>query len=188
MAKESAPAAAAKPAAKAEPTPGAPAAAPKRSPIKVLLMVVMVLVLEGATIGLTIMFSGGPAKVEGHGIKPDVAAEDATLVELQVAKEKFANQRTGRTYLYDTEIYITVHAKDGDKIKDKVAAMQAQLATEIATIFRRAEPAHLLEPTLATLTRQIKAALDERVGKDAEGKPLVQEALIRKCIQLPVGL
>jgi len=173
----------------AKPEAAAPAgAAGKKSSLKVLLMVAVVLVLEGGTVGVTIMLSGSPAKVEGHGPTPDLAAEENKLVEDLVVKDRFANQRTGRTYLYDTEIFITVRAKDNPKVKEKVESMQAQLSTEIATIFRRAEPAHLLEPTLATLTRQVKAALDERLGKDAEGKPVVQEVLIRKCIQIPVGL
>jgi flagellar basal body-associated protein FliL len=183
MAKEPAKSEAAKPVAAA--AAGAPA---KKSSLKVLVMVAMVLVLEGGTVGVTIMLSGAPAKVEGHGPTPDLAAEESKLVEVLVVKDRFANQRTGRTYLYDTEIFITVRAKDNPKVKEKVESMQAQLSTEIATIFRRAEPAHLLEPTLATLTRQVKAALDERLGKDAEGKPAVQEVLIRKCIQIPVGL
>jgi len=64
--------------------------------------------------------------------------------------------------------------------------MAAQVASDIATIFRRAEPAHLGEPTLATVTRQIMASLDERIGRDAEGKSLVQEVLMKKCIQYRV--
>jgi flagellar basal body-associated protein FliL len=184
--------------AKEQPKPEAakaPAAAPnaeartaRKSPLKLLIMVFGVLILEAGTIGITIMLSGEPAKVEGAGPAPDQAAEEAKLVETPVVKERFANQRTGRTYLYDTEVFITVRAKDSTKVKEKVESMQAQVSTEIATIFRRAEPAHLLEPTLATLTRQIKAALDERLGKDPEGKPLVQEVLIRKCIQFRADL
>ncbi|NJL30720.1 MAG: hypothetical protein HC898_03305, partial [Phycisphaerales bacterium] len=88
--------------------------------------------------------------------------------------------------LYDTEIWITVRQRDATKVKDQIKDMQATLATDIGVIFRRADPAQLTEPTLATLTRQVKATVDDRIGRDAEGKPIVQEALVKKCIQVRV--
>jgi len=170
---------------KSEPAPAAGAEASKgKSPMKLFMVVGLVMVLEVATVGLTMMFSGGPKTAEGHTVKPDTKAEEENkLVELQVVRDQFPNQQTGRTYLYDTEIWLVVRAKDSDKVKKMVESMQATLATDIAVLFRRAAPAQLLEPTLATLTRQVKAALDERIGRDADDKPIVQEALIKKCIQ-----
>jgi hypothetical protein len=177
--KEKAPAAA--PAGTAAP------AAKKGSPLKVGIVLLGVLLLEGGTVFVTMLMSGGPHKAEAkHMVAPE-DAEGNKLVELLVSKDQFSNQRSGRVMLYDTEIFITVRKKDGDKLKKQVEAMQAQLSTDIATVFRRAEPAQFLEPTLATLTRQVKAVLDERLGKDAEGQPLAQETLIRRCIGFQAG-
>ncbi len=168
---------------KGEPAPPPAAVKPGRSNLKVAIAVVVILLLEVGTVVVTMMLTGGPKSVEGHSTLTDQQAEQARPVELMVIKDQFPNQRTGRVYLYDTEIWITVQKRESERVKAQVQNMQATIATDLAVIFRRAEPAHLTEPTLATLNRQIKAALDERVGRDAEGRPILQEVLIKKCTQ-----
>ncbi len=151
--------------------------------LRIGLVLGAVLLLEAGTIGLTMMFSGGPKVAEAQGLTPDAQAAAEKPVELLLVKDQFPNQRTGRTYIYDAEIFITVRNKDADKTKTRIADMTATLATEVAVIFRRAEPTQLREATLATLTRQIKAAVSEKIGEDAEGEPIVKDVLIRKCIE-----
>ncbi|MEX0776168.1 MAG: hypothetical protein WD042_10715 [Phycisphaeraceae bacterium] len=162
--------------------PGA-GAAKKKGIVRMAMVLGAVLLLEGGTVVVTMIFSGGPDKATAASVVTDQNAEANRPVELLLVKETFPNQRTGRTFLYDTEIYITVPARDSEKVKKQVESMKAALSTDIAVIFRRAEPAQLREPTLATLTRQVKQAVDERIGRDPDGKPTVQEALIRKCIE-----
>lgn len=165
----------------------APATAPAgKSGIKVAIAVVIILLLEVGTVVVTMMLTGGPKSVQGFSTQPDQKAEETRLVEVMVIKDQFPNQRTGRVYLYDTEIWITVQKRDAERVKELVKNMQASIATDLGVIYRRADPAHLTEPTLATLTRQVKASLDDRIGRDAEGKPIVQETLIKKCIQVRV--
>ena len=153
------------------------------SPAKVLAIVAAVLALEGAIIGATIWLTG-PSDVRGEGgdVAADAEASDE-VQELLVVREKFPNLRTGRQILYDMEVYITVRAEanEEDRMKDRLESRRAQIIMEIATIVRRAEPAYFNEPTLATLRRQIEAVLDERLGRDAEGEPVVQEVLITRC-------
>ncbi len=151
-------------------------------PIKTILIVVVVLFLEGGLILGTMWLSGGPTEVKGQGIAADLKAESNELVEVLVVKGKFDNQRTGRTYLYDTEIYATTRKKNEAMFKEELETMKTQISVDAQTIFRRAEPSHFQEPTRATLTRQIKAVLTERFGKDAEGEPIVEDVLIGKCL------
>jgi hypothetical protein len=160
----------------------APVAAKKSSPLKVGLLLLVVLVLEGATVFVTMLVAGGPGKASAENVAAPSKPPEDPPVELVVVKEQFANQRSGRVMIYDTEVYIVVHKKDSEKIKRQIDTMQAQLASDIATIFRRAEPAYFLEPTLATLTRQIKASLDERMGRDSDNNPVIQDTFIKKCI------
>jgi hypothetical protein len=159
-----------------------PAAAKKSSTLKVALLVLLVFVLEGATVFVTMVVAGGPGKAGAESLAVPKEPVDDPLIELAVVKEQFANQRSGRVMIYDTEVYITVHKKDSDRIKHQIDTMQAQLASDLATIFRRAEPTYFLEPTLATLTRQIKASLDERMGHDSDNNPVIHDAFIKKCI------
>jgi flagellar basal body-associated protein FliL len=161
----------------------------KKMPIKAMLILLAVLLIEGLAITAVFTFAGGPAKVQADPAAVDLAAEAKKPVELLVVSDKFANNRVGRTYLYDSEIYVVLRKKDEEATKAKIETMQAQISTDIAMIIRRAEPAHLNEPTLATLTRQIKASLDERLGKDEEtGEPTVEQVLIKKWVPFRADL
>jgi flagellar basal body-associated protein FliL len=168
----------------AEETQVAEASPPSKggSTLKAILVIAAVLLIEAGTILGTIMLSGGPTEVKGEGIAADVLADQNKLVEVQVVAGKFDNQRTGRTYLYDTEVFVTVRQKHLEKFKEELESMKTQISVDVQTIFRRADPAHFQEPTRATLTRQINAALDQRFGETPEGEPYIESVLIGKCL------
>ena len=176
-----------KPAGKgaAAPAAGAPegGAVKKKLPIKMIGIVAACLLIEGVAISTVFMLSGKPHDAKADHAAADPAADQEKPVELAVITDNFQNTRSGRTYLYDTEIYVVVKTKNKVKVEGQLKATSAQINNDITMIFRAAEPAHLLEPTLATLNRLIRGSLDERVGKDAEGKPLVDEVVIKKFIQ-----
>ncbi|MEX2672959.1 MAG: hypothetical protein WD294_12715 [Phycisphaeraceae bacterium] len=151
--------------------------------IKTLLVLVVILALEGAAISAVFLLSGGPEDARAQGAAEDAAALAEEPVEVLVIADKFQNTRTGRSYLYDAEIYIVTQRRYRDSIEKSIDSMDAQLTSDVATIFRRAEPAHLLEPELATLTRQLEAAMNRRIGQDEAGEPLVQEVLVRKLMR-----
>lgn len=163
----------------------APATASKKGfPFKTIIIIAAALLLEGAAIMAVFMFTSGPATVHADPAAQDAAALAEQPVEKLVIEDKFQNTRTGRAYLYDTQIYIVIKRKHENRVESLLKEKTAAINADITTIFRRAEPAHLLEPTFATLTRQIKAALDNRVGRDPEtGESLVEEVLITKCNQ-----
>lgn len=150
--------------------------------MKTILVLAIVLGLEGATVGLTMWLSGGPKEVSAVGLDADAMAEQDKLVEVLVAKDRFPNVRTGRNFLYDTEIYVTLKNKNQAKVTAELEQMQAQMKTDLATLVRKAEPEWFQEATLATLRRQVKTILDERFGEDADGEPIIKEVLITKCI------
>lgn len=155
----------------------------KKLPIKTIGIMAAVLLIEGAIISAAFLFAGKPSDVKGDTAAIDAQAENEKPIEVLVVAEKFQNAKSGRTYLYDTEIYIVIRKKHQEKLAEQMEQMQASITTDISTIFRRAEPTHLLEPTLATITRQISASLEKRLGPDEEGKSRIDEVLIRKCNQ-----
>lgn len=157
-------------------------------PMQTLAILGAAMLIEAIAIIGVYHFASGPQKVKADTAAEDVAAQAEQPVELELITEKFQNTRTGRTYIYDTEIFIVIREKDKAKVEEGIKRMAASVGTEVATIFRRAEPAHLLEPTLATLTRQIHAVLDERLGKDQDGKSMIQQVLIKKCTQFRVDI
>jgi hypothetical protein len=156
----------------------------KKLPVKTAIVLAVALLIEGLAISGVFIFAGGPAPIQADASLPDELADQERQVEVLVIAEKFQNTRTGRSYLYDTEIYVIIRNKDVDDIDKSIQGMQAQLSTEIATIYRRAEPSYMMEPDLATLTRQIGAVLTEKLGVDGDGEPFVMGTLIKKCIRI----
>lgn len=150
--------------------------------MKTIMVLALVMVLEGAAIGVTMWLTGGPTEVSAVGLDGDAEAALDKPVEMLVVKDRFRNQRSGRNFLYDTEVYIKLKARHQEDVKADLEGMQAQIKTSVATLVRKAEPQWFQEATLATLQRQIKAILDERFGEDAEGEPIIMEVLITKCI------
>ncbi len=162
-------------------------AAPERKfVLRTAITLVVMLLLQIGVISTVWFIASGPADVKAEGADLHQAQLEQPT-EMLLVKDQFQNTRTGEPYLYDTEIYIVVPKKHEEAVKTKLENMKAQVTTAIATIFRRAEPAHLLEPELSTLTRQIQAMINEKFGRDEEGKPYVQKVLIRKCMQFPAN-
>ncbi len=180
--------------------------APKKGlPLIPIIAVGAVLLIEAVLIVALFMFSGGPDTATASPGEPDEMAEMQMPAEIMVAKGKFQNTASGRNLMYDTEIWIVVKKKHQEQVEEQVEAMKASIKRDLTTIFRRANPAQLREQELATLTRQVRAALDTRFGNEpeemaatedkammdaAEGdvedmgpQPMIQEVLIAKCME-----
>ncbi len=156
----------------------------KKLPIKTALILAVALLIEGVAISTVFIIAKGPAPLQADAGLAENLADEEKQVEVLVIAEKFQNTRTGRSYLYDTEIYVLIRKKHADDVDASIQGMQAQLSTEIATLFRRAEPSYLMEPELATLTRQVGSVLVDKIGPDSDGEPLVLGTLIKKCIRI----
>ena len=168
--------------------PGAGGRAFKALNVKTLSILASVFVVEGLAIFMCFVLAGGPSDARADEVARQEAAEAAKPVELLVVAERFPNTLTGRTYLYDTEVFIQVRRKHKQIVEEKLEQMAATIKSDIAQIFRAAKPGHLHEPTLATLRRQIRARLSERLGHDAEEESLLRDVLIPRCTQFRADL
>jgi flagellar basal body-associated protein FliL len=153
------------------------------SPLMTLLILAGVLCMQVGVVGAAYWMWGGASTVKADGAAEDKAAKAEQPVEALIVENKFQNTRTGRSYLYDTEVYIVTKQKHQDFIKKRVKARKAQIVTEIATIIRRAEPSYFDEPELSTLTRQIRAALNRILGKTESGESYFDKVLIKKMTE-----
>ena len=161
----------------------------KKLPIKTIVILAVVLLTEVGTAALVYYLAGGPAKVQAD----DEAARKLLMMEQDVEElvvaDKFPNKRSGRTYIYDTEIYIVVKQKFKEKVEDLKERKAAQIISDVREIISSSEPSQLNEPTLATLESRIKAALDNRFGRDEqEDKPIVERVIISKLIPFRADL
>jgi flagellar basal body-associated protein FliL len=153
------------------------------SPLMTLLILAAVLCMQVGVVGAAYWMWGGAKPVKADAAAADKAAKAEQPVEIMIVEDKFQNTRTGRSYLYDTEVYIVAKQKHKDFIKKRMKARKAQIVTEIATIIRRAEPSYFDEPELSTLTRQIRAALNRVLGKTEGGKSYIDQVLIKKMTE-----
>ena len=165
------------------------AEAKKKLPLKTILILAAVMLIEGAAISGVWLLSGGAADVGADSAAVDDEAYMNELVEELVVEGKFQNTKTNRAYLYDTQVYIKVRRKHQDKVKEELESKRAAITMEIASIIRSAEPVHLREEKLATLIRQTKAALQEMLTADDDtGESKVEEVTIPKFIQYRTDL
>ena len=96
---------------------------------------------------------------------------------------RFPNKRSGRTFLYDVKIVLSVKKESADKVKAIVAEHDALIQDRVRTIIAESDPDKLgggAEPGLETLRRQVKYQLDEIVGDG-----LIDDVLIPQCIPFP---
>jgi flagellar basal body-associated protein FliL len=153
----------------------------KGLPKKAIIVAVAVVILEVATVGVTVMMSGGPQKIMAD--PPTTATKPAEEhkekeAEVKLMDGRLPNRRNaGRLYLYDMSVVAKVYEKNKEKVKGLIEEMDAEIKDRIRTIVASSGAEALDEPGLETLRRQIKYQLEHDLGKD-----MIVEILIPKCI------
>ena len=151
----------------------------KRSPLKLILVVGGILVLEAVVIIGAMMFLGGPPDVEAAEVPAVLdAPEDEQIVEILVLDAKLPNNKSGVTYLYDTEIYVQVKKRYETEVAEELQQFRNEIKSEITAIWRTAEMRHFQEPRLESVTRRIQTMLSDRFGVDLQR----DEPIISKCV------
>ncbi len=165
-----------------------PADQKKKPPLKMIIVLASIFIIEGAIIAGIFMVTGKPADVKADPAIADMEAMAEQLIEEIVVEAKYPNTKSGRTYIYDAVVYVVVKQKYQGEVRGKLDSMTAQVNSDVREIIGRAEPSHLLEPTLATIKRQIKAALDGRLGRDEEGRSRVEDVVITRFTRFRADL
>lgn len=114
----------------------------------------------------------------GHG--GPVKGEKRKVVELNVLEFKAPNKQSGRLFLYDVSVYVTVKTEFKERVELAFKDREATIRDRARTIISQCDPEKLgggSEPGLETLRRQMKHQLDEIIG---EG--MIEEVLIPRCI------
>jgi flagellar basal body-associated protein FliL len=146
------------------------------------------MIIEAVVLFAGFKFLGGAPKVASAETvdtspadsKGSTTDDKAQPVELAVIDFRSPNKVSGRTYLYDVSIYVSVKPGDADRVKQMIADRGALIQDRIRTIIAQSDPDKLgggSEPGLETLRRQVKFQLD-----DVLGSGLIQEVLVPKCI------
>jgi flagellar basal body-associated protein FliL len=117
------------------------------------------------------------------GEKSAATTDDSTTAEVPLLESRFPNKRSGRAFLYDIKIVLSVKKEFADKVKAIVTEHDALIQDRVRTIIAETDPEKLgggAEPGLETLRRQVKYQLDEIVGDG-----LIDDVLIPQCLPFP---
>jgi hypothetical protein len=118
-------------------------------------------VLEAVIIIGAVMYFVGPTSVEAkHMPEGAEIADEDRIVETLILDAKLPNNRTGVTYLYETEVYVQTKQRHTDRVRRELDQFQNEIRAELTAIWRTAEPYHFQEPRLENLTRKVCAMLN----------------------------
>lgn len=151
----------------------------KKSPLKTIITLGALLLVEAVVIIGVMLMVGGPEHVAATtDVEPVTHAADDMIREIEVLDAKLANNKTGLTYIYPTEIYVQVKKKHAEQVTAELEQFHNEIKADITTIWRTAEPHHFQEPKLENLNRKVLALLNDRFGADKE----TQQPIIVKCV------
>lgn len=161
----------------AESSPPAEDAPKKKLPVKAIGIALFVVLLEGATIGGTMMVSGGPKRAQAIDV-PTTAPQAVVEkdVEVPIIEAKLPNAQRGKLYLYDLQVVAKVSEKNKVSVTELLNERASEIKDRIRTIVASSDPNSLSEPGLETLRRQINYQLEQDLGRD-----MIKELLIPKC-------
>ena len=146
---------------------------------KTVIMMGAILVVEAVIIVGAFFLVGGPPEVSAMSVADSIeAAEDDRIIELLVLDGRLPNNKSGVTYIYDTEIYVQVKRKYEGGVNSELDQFENEIRSEINAVWKTSEPQHFQEPMLETLTRKIYAMFDDRFGADQE----TGDRIIAKCV------
>lgn len=166
----------------ADETTEAPA---KKLPLKTIIVVLGLLIVEGAGVVVLMNILGKPGDVQAGQSAELVLDDSEQISELLIVEERFPNHQTGRVWLWETEVQVQVKNKHIEYVSRVLEERQAQIKTGISTIWRNAHQRHLTEPNLETLNRQVAAYFNDIFGHDSEGTPRIAQVLLPKCVGFP---
>jgi hypothetical protein len=151
----------------------------RKSPLRLVIVLGGILVVEAVVIIGAMMILGGPPNVEAAEVPALMTApEDERIVEILVIDAKLPNNKSGMTYLYDTEIYVQVKKRYSDQVAEELQQFRNEIKSEITAIWRTSEMRHFQEPRMESLTRRIQTMLSDRFGVDRQR----DEPIISKCV------
>jgi flagellar basal body-associated protein FliL len=145
-------------------------------PLKTIIIILAVLLLEGGTITVFMAFKGGPKPAEGtNPIEGETKVEQKEFAEITLA-ESFSvdNYMGGKTRLVITMEVCAKVAKDKEEeFGGIVESHKTEIRDAIRTLVASAQPDQIKDPKLQVVKREIKTGVEKIVG---EG--VMQEILV----------
>lgn len=161
------------------------APAQKGLPIKTILFVAAIMMLEAGGVYIFIRMTGQTPQVASATLLEEDLSEE-TPVEVQLIAGQYTNLSTNQNWMWEVDIYLKVRRRNEEVVNKTLERRKAEIAEGVGMIIRKAQHAHLKEPELLTIQRQLGAMVNEIFGADPDGEPRVERVIIAKCTGLPV--
>jgi flagellar basal body-associated protein FliL len=168
------------PGAQRHPEPQEQAPEKKKAPVKIVGIIAGLMVAEAVGVFLLVGMTTRPqsAIAEIHGAEQ---GDQQQSVEIVLIEDKFQNLQSGRVWIWDMQIVLKVRKRNQPHIDSELEKRSAEIREGVSQIIRRAQHAHLREPDLVTINRQLTAYLDKALGPDPEGRSRIERVLIPRC-------
>ncbi|MDG2094348.1 MAG: hypothetical protein P8J89_03660 [Phycisphaerales bacterium] len=139
-----------------------------------------------AAAGLLFIF-GTPGGAIADDLEFVQAPVEQIMIEIPLLDERLQNRQSGLTRVYDVEVVIQVAAGDATSLREELSRCGHELRAELVHGWRSADPAHLDEPSLETMSRRYEDLMLDRFGRSSiTGGPLVHRAIIISGTGFPV--
>lgn len=177
-----------KPAKGAE-APAESAPAKKGLPLKTIIIVGALMLVEGVAVFFVLGALGGPkeSKADAQHLVHDDSEEKQEVRILEKEDEKFQNLSSGQVWVWNVSVFVQVKNKNAERVEGALKGRKAEIKEGLSQIVGRAQIAQLKEPERQSLKRQVSALLEKVVGQDPDGKPLIESVLIPTCSGYPAN-
>ena len=145
-------------------------------PLKAMLILLSVMLLEGAVVSVFFVMKGGPRPAEGS----DPIAETETSVNNNYAEVMLVqdfqvdNYMAGRSRMIVTlEVAAKVESTNKEKLEQSVSGHSKEILNAVRVLVSSAQPDQIKDPKLEVIKRKVKSCVEEIVG---EG--MIQEILM----------
>jgi hypothetical protein len=166
----------------------APTPAPRSQKMRLVTLVAVIAIVEGALFfALAKFLGGGPQASHGaeqHVIEgPDPHTQTATVEVPLLSKFRVPNSVEGRTWIYELDLIVQVPSHRREEFERLKTDRTGAISDAVASIVRSLEPRELNEPDLRTLRMRIQRVLTD-VAEDQE---LIRAIWIPRCVPMRAG-
>ena len=140
-----------------------------KMPLKTIIILLAVLLLEGGGISLFWIMKGGPNPAEGtDSIAQTQDAPGNDFAEVVLAQDFIVdNHVSGRSRMIITlEVAAKVEGANKQILEDRVKKHQKEILNTLRVLVSSAQPDQIKDPKKQVIKREIKAGIEEIVGEE----------------------
>jgi flagellar basal body-associated protein FliL len=137
-------------------------------PLKAMLILLSVMLMEGAVVSVFFVMKGGPKPAEGSDpIAETEKSVNNNCAEVMLVQDfQVDNYMAGRSRMIVTlEVAAKVESKNKEKLDLSVSEHSKEILNAVRVLVSSAQPDQIKDPKLEVIKRKIKNGVEEIVGE-----------------------